>query len=364
MPNTAFSEYIDYLVIGEGDYSTVELVDHILNNKKIKKIKGIGYKEDGKLKITKPRPLIKNIDGLPFPAYHLLPMDKYRAYAIYDVGRNFTTMITSRGCPFHCIYCTSSAVFGHKLRQRSPEKVIQEIQLLKENYGISHLYFQDDEFTINHKRTEKICDLLIESGMDIIWECLSRVDYVDKSLILKMAKAGCKGIAFGTECGYAEGLIRIKKGITLDQQKRAIKLAKKYGIQARASFMMGFPWESKGEIEKTIKFAKKLNADITYFQMLTPYPGTEVYNEMKQKNLIIKNDWNQYIQHSIIGSEPIIKTMYLNNKQLKLLNNKAFIKIYLDPIYMIRRLRGIKNLTHFKRSMIVGIELVKNALRK
>jgi radical SAM superfamily enzyme YgiQ (UPF0313 family) len=202
MPKSADSDLIDYLVMGEGEYTTAELVDHLLKGKiHVSKINGIAYRKNNRLIINPPRELIKNIDELPFPAYHLLPMDKYKAYAIFDLGLKFTSVITSRGCPFYCTYCTSSSVFGHNWSSMSPTRAIELLEMLYKKFSIRHFYFQDDEFTINHKRTIEICDLLIKSKMNIVWECLSRADHITEELISKMYKAGCRGIVYGIEVG-------------------------------------------------------------------------------------------------------------------------------------------------------------------
>ena len=240
MPELAMkSSNADYGVMGEGDITAIELADYVIKGKGEKsKINGICYMEENELIKTKPRPFIENLDELPFPAYHLLPIELYKPYAVLDVGRKFSTMITSRGCPFSCIYCTSSKVFGGRWRAQSPRRVFDEITLLYKKYNVSHIYFQDDEFTVSHKRTEKICDLIIESGMDVIWECLTRVSHINEGLLKKMATAGCKSIAYGVETGYPEGIAKINKKITLEQANKAIKLTKKYNIMARASFII------------------------------------------------------------------------------------------------------------------------------
>jgi radical SAM superfamily enzyme YgiQ (UPF0313 family) len=364
MPLSANSDLIDYLVIGEGEYTTLELVDYLIKKKgDLSKIKGIAYRKNSKLIINPPRDLIKNIDGLPFPAYHLLPMDKYKPYAIFDLGLKFTSVITSRGCPFRCTYCTSSSVFGHKWRGMSPAKVVELLKMLNQKFGIKHFYFQDDEFTINHKRTIEICDLIIKSKMKIVWECLSRADHITEELISKMHGAGCRGIVYGIETGYQEGLEKIKKCITLDQVRNAVKLSKKYKIHTRGSFMMGFPWESKKEIKKTINFAKSLDLNIVYFQILTPYPGTEIYEQMKKENLIVANDWERFVQHSIVGTEPLIRTRHLTTKELKYWNAIGFLSFYLRPRYMLKKLLSEGGKTNFRRTAKTGYGLIRNAIK-
>jgi radical SAM superfamily enzyme YgiQ (UPF0313 family) len=318
MPESAYCDEIDYIVIGEGELTALELMTFLHDGVgKREEIRGIGYKRNGAMYLTDPRPLIRNIDELPLFAYHLLPMDKYRNYAYYDDGRRYASLVTSRGCPFPCTFCSCSAVFGRKWRSMSPEKVLQEITALYKEFDIRYIFFQDDEFTLDHNRTLRICDLLIEGGFDLRWGCMARVDHLDEKLLSNMSKAGCTGILLGAECGYQEGLERIKKRITLDQIHRAVELTREHKIFSVVSFMMGFPWEGEDEIKATIKFAKTLDADMFLFLILTPYPGTELYKQIKDEGLLVSGDWSQYTPHAVIGNLPVIRTRFLSSEDHK-----------------------------------------------
>jgi len=365
MPHTALnSKDVDYIVVGEGEETIVELVDYVLNKKGDKaKIKGIGYRDDkGEIVIAEKRWFIADINKIPMPAYHLLPMHAYRAYGWLDEGRKFTTMVTSRGCPFQCTYCTSSKIFGYRWRHRNVEKVFEEIMLLYNKFGIRHIYFQDDEFTVDHKRVVDICNKIIENKLDLIWECLTRVSHVDEELLKKMSQAGCKSILYGIECGYQEGIDKINKKITLKQAVDAVRLSKKYGISPKVTFMMGFPWEGKKEIKETIKFAKKLNADLTFFNILNPYPGTPLYEDIKNQNLFVGSpEWEKYIPH---GATPLIKTRYLSEKDLAYWNGVAYLSVYLNPKYFLRKIHLLLNWKDFKRNTGSGFGLILMALRR
>jgi radical SAM superfamily enzyme YgiQ (UPF0313 family) len=365
MPNTVLkSELVDYIVVGEGEETIVELADYILKHKgKKERIKGIGYrKENGETVITQQRDFIKDIDKLPIPAYHLLPMDKYRPYGWLDTGRKFCSMITSRGCPFQCTYCTSSKIFGYRWRYRNAEKVFEEIKLLYNKFGIRHIYFQDDEFTVNHQRINDICNMILENKLDLIWECLTRVSHVNEELLKKMAKAGCKSILYGIECGYQEGIDKINKKITLKQAVDAVRLSKKYGISPKVTFMMGFPWESKKEIKKTIDFARRLNADLTFFNTLNPYPGTPLYEDIKKENLFVGGyTWDKYSPH---GEEPVIRTRYLTAKELAYWNGRAYLSVYMSPQYILRRLKMLTNANELKRNIKSGVNLILTSVKR
>ncbi len=358
------SKNVDYIVMGEAEQTIVELVDYLLHKKGERAdIKGIGYTdEQGKIKITPMKEFIKDIDQLPMPAYHLLPMDSYRAYGWLDLGRKFCSMITSRGCPFQCTYCTSSKVFGYRWRYRSVENVFEEIMLLYNKYGIRHIYFQDDEFTVNHERVVGICNKIIENKLDLVWECLTRVSHVDEGLLKKMAEAGCKSILYGVECGYQEGIDKINKKITLKEAIDAVKFSKKYGISPKVTFMMGFPWEGKVEIKKTIAFARKLNADLTFFNILNPYPGTPLYDEIKNSNLFVGGyTWDRYSPH---GEVPVIRTKYLTEKELSYWNGRAYLSVYSNPRFLLRKLKMLTNFRELKRNFKSAVSFFSTYFKK
>ena len=363
-PQTAITkDFVDFLVINEGEITALELLNYITgrDNKKTDEIKGICYMENGSMKFTEKRPFIMNLDILPMPAYHLLPMDAYRAYGWLDVGRRFTTVVTSRGCPFKCSFCVSSKNNENFWRQRSAAKVFEEVKLLYEKYNIRHIYFQDDEFCVNHKRVIDLCNMIVDNNMDIFWECLTRVNHVDEELIKNMARAGCKSILYGVEVGYEDGFKQIQKPITLEMVERAVRMTQKYKIMVKATFIMGFPWESEKELKQTIKFAKKLDADLTFFNTLTPYAGADIYNDMKRENLIINDE--DFEHHGTHGNT-LIKTRYLSPKEIEYWVGRAYLSMYLRPKYLFRKLSQMRNFNELKSNVKGGFELLSLAMKK
>ncbi len=362
LPETAIvKEGVDFVIIGEAEYTTRGLVHYILRKQgDYKTIPGVCYLDEHKKPVrTAPRELIKNLDELPMPAYHLLPMDMYKAYAALDVGRKFSTMITSRGCTAKCGFCTSVQMNQYKWRQRSPKVVVDEIEYLHKTFGISHMYFQDDEFTVNHKRVIDICDEIKARNLDVIWECLTRVSNVKEDVLQKMYEAGCRSIIFGVECGYQEGIDRLKKFITLEQVERAVALTKKAGIQVKCSFLIGFPWESEKEIKQTIAFAKKIDADITYFNTLNPYFETPIFKEVVDNNLFVGEDatnWEKHISH---GTTPMVRTKYLTAEEIAYWNGRAYFELYTRPRFILRKLKEMRNIADLKRNVIAGKDLLK-----
>ena len=364
-PESAFEQpaIVDYAVIGEAEETIKELIPLIKGKPSIKReeIKGLMYVADGQKVRTTPRDVVKELDTLPLPAYHLFPMEKYHSYGWLDLGKKFTTMTTSRGCPFKCSFCQSSHQAKY-WRQRSAENVFREIRLLYDQYHIGHIYFTDDEFCVNHKRVIQLCDMIKAAQLDIVWECLTRVNHMDDDLLAAMASAGCKSIVFGLEVGYEEGFKRINKPITKEMVITAVRMAQKHGIIVKASFVMGFPWEGVEELKQTIAFAKKVNAEITFFNMLTPYPGTPVYEEVMQNNLFEQPA--DYDGHLMQGTESLVRTAKLSTKQLQYWTGRAVLEYYLRPSYLLKRIRQVNNWQEFKRNFVGGNGLLRTALKK
>jgi len=341
-------EYIDIIVRGEGEETTRELIENIEKGVPLNKVKGITFRKENGIIDTEPRPFIKNIDDIPFPSRDLLPMHLYKFN-----GVKYTTMLTSRGCPFGCSFCSSSRLFGGYWRGRSPENVLEEIKTVYGEYGIRNIEFMDDTFTLDQKRAEKICDGIIEQGWDISWGASSRVDTLSKELAEKMKKAGCWIIFLGIESGSQKILDTIGKRITLEQAKKAVEILKDAGIQVLGSFIIGFIQDTKETIKETIKFAKSLNLDYAEFSILTPYPGTPIFDYAKKNNTLLTEDWSKYT-----ATEPIVKIEGISEKEVKALFQKAYITFYLRPKIVMKWLKN-KQFSFIK----TGIKAAINYLR-
>ena len=338
---------IDVSVYGEGEHTLLELVRNIENygknnGKSFENVKGIVYRNNGKIIKNEPRPYIGDLDTVPFPSRHLLPMNEYRP-ALYQIKRSpNTNIIASRGCPFSCTFC-SKGVYGKKFRTRSPENVIVEIENLIEKYGIKELLFWDDTFTVNKQWVEDFCDLLQSKNFDLTWSCSSRVNKVDKALLQKMKNAGCWSIFYGIEAGSQELLNNIDKGITLQEVRNAVKWAKDVGIEVRASFMLGLPGETKELAKKTIRFAKELDPDFAQFNITTPYPGTELNKNAGQYGKILSHDFSKYTIWS-----PIFIPTGITSEDLTKLHHQAYVEFYLRPTYILKRLMKIRSFSDIK----------------
>lgn len=326
----------------EGELPLEGLAGVWLRGRELKEVPGIATKE---FKTELPK-LLPSIDEMPFPAYDLLKGMKepylYQAYPTNDYGRKFASLITSRGCWGRCTFCSSAEAMQRTWRGMSAKKLFEFLSWLEDTFGCSHFYFQDDEWSVNKMRVKEFCNLIIESKKDWYWECLSRANdfqnvFIDN--VRLMAQAGCKSIAMGVESGTQETLDKIKKDCTLDDYRRAVAALKKHGIEVRASFIMGFPWETEEHIRKTIEFAKELKPDICYFQILVPYPNTPLYQQVVDAGTLTieANNYASWIQHSIVGTEPIVRTLHLSTEDLKRLNAEAFRTIYYNPWFVARK---------------------------
>lgn len=341
-------EYIDIIVKGEGEMTVKDLMKTIERGEKLDRVKGISFRKENRIIDNEPIPLIKNVDEIPFPSRDFLPMNRY----LFN-GVKYTTMLTSRGCPFVCSFCSSSRLFKGYWRGRSPENVLEEIKSIYEEYKIKNIEFIDDTFTLDQKRAERICDGIIKQGWDISWGASSRVDTLSKELVEKMKKAGCWILFLGIESGSQKILDAIGKRITIEQVKKAVRIAKDAGIQVLGSFIIGFLQDTLETIKETINFAKRLNLDYAEFSILTPYPGTVIYDYALKNKLLLTNDWSKYT-----AIEPIIKIKGVSEKQIKALLKKAYISFYLRPRIILKWLKN-KQFAFIKS----GMKVVINNLR-
>lgn len=332
------NEEFDYCVAGEGEGILPKLILH-----GPKKLNGITYRKGKNVVSNRSVNCIKNLDDLPFPARDLLPNSSYFHPLINR--KPFTTMITSRGCPFNCLYCCKSVV-GYEYRTRSPNNVIREIKELIDKFDIKEIIFHDDIFTLDMNRTEKICDFIIKDNLNINWKCETRVDKINHHLLSKMKEAGCKLISYGVESGSQEILNTLRKGITLNQTKEAFEMTKKVGIDILAYFIIGSPGENWKTIKKTIDFAIELNPEFVQFSFATPFPGTDLFKLAVEMGAISENDYSSLMFFGKLAKP--IELSNLSQEELQLAMKLAYKKFYLRLDYILRTLLKIRTLTQLK----------------
>jgi len=295
---------IDIIVKGEGEATVTELLAVIHTPEQWHTISGIVFKEKDQIRTTAQRPFIQDLDALPLPARHLLPMARYQALG-YPVS-----IITSRGCPNHCIFCLGRRMVGQKVRFRSAGQIADEIEQLCA-LGISTINIADDLFTASKRRVTQLCNEILKRNLKIIWSAFSRVNTVDTQTLKLMKSAGCHSVSFGIESGNPEMLKRVKKGITIGQAKKAAIACQEAGIKGHASFMVGLPGETVETMKDSLKLKKELEIE-SAFHFLSPFPGTAVRDDIDDYDLeILTHDWDQYN-----AKRSIVKTAALSPEQM------------------------------------------------
>jgi len=326
---------VDYIVIGEPELGTCDLLKALENKSDLSLVNGIGYKKGGEIKLTPPREFA-DLNKLPFPARDTLKMDNY----IFDsyFSPRVTNIITSRGCPFNCTYCfgASGAVLpksnaGRYYRTVNPERVIEELEYLIDKYKIKGIKFEDIEFCIDKERVRKICELMIEKGIKLKWRCVTRVTSMSPELLRTMKKAGCVSIYYGVESGNAMVLEKCNKKITKDLVRKVFKETHNAGIIADASFLFGLPEDTPETINETIEFAKELSPLVAAFHVFTPYKGTQLDTQQNVKTATMEN-----LDAFDVYSSSDYSACTLSGTELQKYMKKAYRSFYFRPRYLLK----------------------------
>ena len=305
-----FTHLFDVVVVGEGEQTMLELVQAIEKHSSFNDVRGVVFKEETKVTVTPSRSYIENLDTIPFPTRELFDNQAYKNYYSRYFAYNTTAVITSRGCPFQCDFC-SRPIFGNTFRSRTAENIVKEVEEVKQ-LGYERVWFADDCFTLNRRRLMEICRELVLRKVKIGWECLSRVDTVDLSLAEHMRKAGCVRVFFGIESGNDMILKIMKKQATVKQAEKAVHIFKKAGIQVGAFFILGYPGENEEAILDTVNFASSLPLDYLSFTFPYPIPGTPLFDRVK--NLMVSKEWEEPKKFSLIKHKLLFRSPFSENK--------------------------------------------------
>jgi len=345
----------DIFAYGEGELTAVELMNFFKEKNYVRKdvmedveglknIDGLMFKVNEEIIKTKKRELISELDSLPMPARHLLKMKRYIPLPIEYKRLPAVHMMVSRGCPFNCTYCSTHGAFGYKVRFKSPENVIKDIKHVIEKYGARQISFWDDVLTINKPWLMKLCNLMLEEKLNIVWNCYAHANTADDELLKKMKEAGCFCIWYGIEAGDDMLLKVINKSTTIERIRKAVKLTKKNGIEVRGLFMIGLPKETPELAQKTIDFAKELDLDYAQFSITTPHIGTTLYDMALQYGTLEKN-YDKYTQHEAV----FVPFGYKNKEQVEAMTKSAYQQFYRRPSYILKQFVKIRNSEDIRR---------------
>ncbi|OGY50261.1 MAG: hypothetical protein A3J65_04495 [Candidatus Buchananbacteria bacterium RIFCSPHIGHO2_02_FULL_45_11b] len=347
---------VDFIVLGEGEFTCKNLIDNIDNPENLKAVLGLVFKDkEKKIFNTGRQPLIKELDDLPFPARELTPYQKYSS--VLSENKPVTTMFTSRGCPYNCLFCDRPHL-GKVFRARSAKNVVDEMAECKK-MGIKEIFIYDDTFTIDRQRVVDICAEIIKRNLNIFWDVRARVNTVDEELLKKMKAAGCKRIHYGVEAGNQKILDILRKGITLEMAKNAFAATKKAGLTTLAYFMIGSPTETEKEIKQTIKFAKKIKADFAHFAILTPFPATDVYALGLKEKVLPFDYWQKFASNPVVDFRPYFWEKEIKREELIRLLKKAYFSFYFRPKFILKQIIKLNNFQEFKKKARIALGLIK-----
>ena len=344
--------FIDYLILGEYPLVFKSLVTSNENN--CHDIKGLVYRQDGKIIINPAEPQKFNLDELPYPDRADFPIELYHDFDI--AGRPCVNMLTSLGCPYNCSFCMPIHVIycsSHMYRMREPSEIVNEMVYVKEKYGAKQVYFDDDTFAVNRERLKKLCNELISRNLDLPWTAMGDAT-LDYETLNQLSKAGCVGIKFGVETVSTSTLKKINKTfLDTDKISNFVKQSSKLGIWTHATYIIGLPGDRKEDLEKTINFSKNLHTDSVQFSIATPYPGTPFYGEAKNNDWLATDDWTMYDG----ANYSVVNYPWLKKEEIENLHKKALKEWYKKAL--------IQEITNPKRAIkIVKAKGTRYAIRK
>lgn len=357
---------VDFAVKGEGEVPFFKLVNCLEHKRSLVGLVGLTYKKGKKIIQNIDGGYIKDLNTIPFPARHLLPMDLYQSKEdLFAMRYPSTTMVTSRGCPGICKYCSIHAVWGYSWRGRSAKNVVDEIELLVANFGIKEIYFSDDSMSVDKKRLNEICDEIIRRRIDIKWSTPNGIAHwtLDKQLLKKMKKAGCYRITFGIESGNPDVRRWVGKPFSLRQASQLTKYANKIGLWTLATNIIGFPYETKEQIEDTVNYAITSDVDFALFFRLGPRPGTPIYEIFKKEGWLPKDE--RFLYSESVACE----TKYIKGKQLYEIQSNAYRKFlkhrfisFLNPIRIIRKIHSFEDFCYILKLSLGGGKMALNLI--
>lgn len=334
----------DYVAVGEGEATIVELARALRDGGEIPEIDGLARRADSAVRLGPVRAAESRLDDLPFPDRTLIPVTSY----VPDPGNYYrlpsTGILYSRGCPYKCTYCSKS-VFLDRVRFRSPENFLAEVEECDRRFGIRDFRLEDEGPTVAPKKIAALCEAILARDIDITWNCFSRVDRVDDDMLRLMRRAGCYHITYGVESTDDAELKNLKKNIRFEEARTAVRMTRRHGIEAKVNFILGFPWQDLNDCRKTVRDAIRLAPDLVSFNVFKPLPGSPLFDELDRAGQIRHSSWEAY---SIDTEELLFEANY-TEAQMRALIRRANLSFYFRPATVARRF--VRMLRHPKREL-------------
>ncbi len=354
---------IEYAIKGEGELSMIQLIEALGNKSEFTKVSGLAWRKNNKIVLNDIR-FIKNLDDIEHPDYSLLKLNKYFEYSDpFAMRKRVFPLVTSRGCPNHCVYCSIHSVYNHRWRGRSPEDVIKEIKELVNNYQMNSFVIQDDSVSVDLDRLKRICKLMIKNNLYLKWTTPNGIAHwtLDKPALKLMKKSGCYRITFGIESGNQEIRRWVGKPYDLGQAKKLIKYANQIGMWTLTTNIIGFPYESRSQIEDTIKYAIDSDVDFAFFFRLSPRPGTPVYKVFEKEGWLPKN------KKYMLSEDISCRTRYFNKGELLEIQAYAYRQFlkrrlldFLNPKRILLKINSLEDLLYVIKLGFYGTRMALN----
>lgn len=350
---TLESPYVDYAMDGEAEYTFLEFVKAIGGKRPVKNIEGMVYRDKGRVVANKIS-IVKDLNGLPFPAVHLLPNDRY---SLANAKSPFGSIVTSRGCPFTCCFCIRGPIDRY-VRFRDPENVVDEIEYLIKDFKVKEINIRNDTVTVKKAHITGICEEILRRNIKVRWQGPTRVDCVDRDLLFLMKKAGCHTVRYGIESGNQSVLDRMGKGTSLKQVRDAVGWTREAGMEVMAYFMVGYIDETEKEMMDTVNFARELNPDGAIFSIGTPLPNTDLFYKAVERGLIEKDYWKEFVTGKRYDRAPYLV------KDAEKWAKKALWSFYFRPSYVVRRMRKIDSWDAFRKHAVGALSFLRFKMNK
>ena len=343
----AREKYCNFVIRGEWDLTVGRLASTLANGGDAAQVKGLTFMQDDKIVSTPEAELIADLNSLPFPAYDLIDLSKF--YESVFIRFPAATMITSRGCPYHCVFCAfPNTIYSHKFRAMSPERTVAEVKYLVQQFGVRQIRFDDDTFEIDRHRALDICRLLKKERLDLIWLAQCRPALMDGEISRAFQEAGCVMVLFGIESGNENILKKVKKKTTVEEIRRGVRFAQEAGLEILNCIMLGFYWDTPETLKQSLDLAFQLNAEFTQFSIPTPLPGTEYYDLLKNKGHLDFDRWEDLDSFH----QTRLRFPNLSAEQINGTIRWAYRRYYTRPRYVAKMAkRCLKSRDHLRQSL-------------